>query len=173
MSSLEDLFGLPEDSTPPMITPVSPVSIPDVSNMFPETIDTETGEITQIEMSESERDNKRDDALVHTQLNSVYEAAIEAYNVQQAFTQQVDPKFSARNAEVAAQFLSIALNATTARSKAKYDRQKMNVLTNMKNGPNQVQNNVIIANRNDILDNLFSPDFEQTIQGQIEKEIKS
>ena len=35
-----------------------------------------------------------------------------------------------------------------------------------------VQNNVIIANRNDILDNLFSPDFEQTIQGQIEKEIK-
>ena len=49
----------------------------------------------------------------------------------------------------------------------------MNVLTNMKNGPNQVQNNVIIANRNDILDNLFSPDFEQTIQGQIEKEIKS
>jgi hypothetical protein len=42
MSSLEDLFGLPEDSTPPMITPVSPVSIPDVSNMFPETIDNYT-----------------------------------------------------------------------------------------------------------------------------------
>jgi hypothetical protein len=102
MSSLEDLFGLPEDSTPPMITPVSPVSIPDVSNMFPETIDTETGEITPVEMSESERDNKRDDVLIHSQLNSVYEAAIEAYNVQQAFTQQVDPKFSARNAEVAA-----------------------------------------------------------------------
>ena len=173
MSSLEDLFGLPENSTPPLVPPVKKVEIPDTLNGLPVTIDESTGEIQCVEMSEQERDNKRDDYLVNAQLSNVYEAAIEAYNVQQEFIQTVDPKFSARNAEVAAQFLSIALNATTARSKAKYDRQKMNMLANMKSGPNQVQNNVIIANRNDILENLFNPDFEQTIKGQIEREIKS
>jgi hypothetical protein len=55
MSSLEDLFGLPENSTPPLVPPVKKVEIPDTLNGVPVTIDESTGEIQCVEMSEQEQ----------------------------------------------------------------------------------------------------------------------
>lgn len=93
-----------------------------------------------------------EDEQIDENINKIFEAAMEAYENQTAFTEIVEPKFAARNAEVAAQYLSLALSATALKSKTKNDRRK-----NAQYIPNAgtVNNNVIVADRNSILD-LFN-----------------
>jgi metal-dependent amidase/aminoacylase/carboxypeptidase family protein len=69
-------------------------------------------------------------------------------------SQEVDPKFSARNAEVAAQYLTIALNAVNSRVDSKFKRQKIRIAKQEAGTPNTVNNNVIVADRNQLLDML-------------------
>jgi hypothetical protein len=84
--------------------------------------------------------------------------------------QQVDPKFSARNSEVAAQYLNIALSATNSRAKAKYDRQKIRLAQSMKDSHSTVNNNLIVADRNELLKSLFKQDFEKPLAQQLDQE---
>ena len=83
-------------------------------------------------------------------IDAVYEMAIDAYNQQTAMVEIIDPKFAARNAEVAANFLNIALNAATAKAKIKTDRKKIGMF-NPAAAQNKTTNNVIVASQEDIL----------------------
>jgi hypothetical protein len=87
------------------------------------------------------------------QMQLVLDHAMGAFEAQNMISQTVDPKFAARNAEVAAQFLKIALDA--ANSKADY-HFKLGPLRTLRNGaPTQnaqtINNNIVVADRNDIL----------------------
>ena len=77
-------------------------------------------------------------------MQTVYGAAMETFKGQIEIANMVDPKYAARNAEVAAQFLKIALDAAQAEDKANKDA-----------GPKTVNNNLIVADRNDLLKQIL------------------
>lgn len=104
-----------------------------------------------------------DDISTDKKIDAVYDAAMATFNEQTAYTQIIEPRYAARNAEVAAQFLGIALNAATAKAKVKADRKRTNAaFIPFGNGGNTQAN--IVASRNDILSMM-------TIDGDV-KEIK-
>lgn len=89
-----------------------------------------------------------DDAATDKKIDEVYNAALQTFHNQTAYTEIIEPRYAARTAEVAAQYLTIALNAATAKAKIKSDRKRTNAafvpFGNNKNGN-------IIADRNDII----------------------
>lgn len=91
-----------------------------------------------------------DDIQIEQKIDEVYEAAITAFNQQNAYTEIIEPRYAARNAEVAANYLSIALNAANSRAKVKTDRKRANQAfvpyTNSKS-----TTNVLVASREEIL----------------------
>ena len=103
-----------------------------------------------------------DDLATDKRIDEVYNAAMATFNEQTAYTQIIEPRYAARNAEVAAQFLGLALNAATAKAKIKVDRKRTNAAF-IPFSNNRTQAN-IVADRNDIL-GMF------TVDGEV-KEIK-
>ena len=155
-SPFEALFGIDPGSTvqPTLISP----------DAFTKTggslVDPTTGEIVEqpldADAAAIDVEDRLEDLKLQAQMDTIHSAAMGAFNQQQALSQQVDPKFSARNSEVAAQFLNIALTSVSARAKAKNDRQKIRIAREVTKGPNTVNNNLIVASRNDILKGMFS-----------------
>jgi len=92
-----------------------------------------------------------DDIIVDQRLDTVYEAALEAYQNQTAHIEIIDPRYAARNAEVAANFLGLALQATMGRSKVKVDRKRANQVFIPHGGAGRSTTNVVIASREEIL----------------------
>lgn len=89
-----------------------------------------------------------EDRAVSSQLSTIYGYAIDAFEQQTQMVQEVDPRFAARNAEVAAQYLNIALNSVNTRAKIRHEKLKLKVDGGT---PNTVNNNLIVADRNEIL----------------------
>jgi hypothetical protein len=146
---LEDVFNIQAGSTPLATASAS------VSN---EMLDPATGEIVErktegVTDSEIAKEERIEDLKIDGQIDVIHSAAITAFEAQHRLSQEVDPKFSARNAEVAAQYLKIALDAVGTRVDTKFKRAKIRSEANT--GPRQVQNNLIVADRNDLLKNLF------------------
>src|SRR5271155_1611796 len=93
-----------------------------------------------------------DDKLIEGKIDEVYTAAMEAFQTQTAFIEVIDPKFAARNAEVAANYLNIALQAAVGRSRVKTDRKRSNQTFIPYGQPGgKTTNNIVIADRNQIL----------------------
>lgn len=93
-----------------------------------------------------------EDVVIAGQLQDVFDKAIAVFHSQQELTEIVDPKFAARNAEVAGTFLTTALQAVQLRAKIKSDKDKTQINASVGaviNG--NVTNNVITANRNDLI----------------------
>lgn len=126
---------------------------------LPLMVDTSTGELTvkklEVTEAELEREDRYDDLKIEQHLDDLHRKAIDAFESQHRLSQEVDPKFSARNAEVAAQYLNIALNTVNSRVDSKYKRAKVRIAKGNVGKPNQVQNNVIVADRNSVLAALF------------------
>lgn len=98
-----------------------------------------------------------EDLVIADQLQSVFDKAIAVFHSQQELTEIVDPKFAARNAEVAQQYLTTALNAVQLRAKIKADKDKSKLNASVGaiiNG--DVTNNTIVANRNDLIKMLHA-----------------
>lgn len=91
-----------------------------------------------------------DDIQTDRRLDEVYDAAMNTFQQQTAYTEIIEPRYAARNAEVAAQFLALALNAATSKAKVKVDRKRTNAAFIPFNNQNKTNAN-IIADRNDIL----------------------
>lgn len=93
-----------------------------------------------------------DDKIIEERIDEVYDAAMGAFNNQTAYIEVIDPKYAARNAEVAANYLNIALAAANSRSKVKTDRKRANQQF-VPYGPpgGKTTNNIVIADRNQIL----------------------
>lgn len=121
-------------------------------------VDPATGDIIErktdgVTVEEIAKEERIEDLKIDGQIDVIHGAAMTAFEAQSRLAQEVDPKFAARNAEVAAQYLKIALDAVGTRVDTKYKRNKLRLEQNQ--GPRQVQNNLIVADRNDLLKNLF------------------
>ena len=121
---LEDVFEIEEGST-----------------MFPKTI-------TQTDIVPFEPYDNKDEEL-DQQFQNVHDAAMTAFDDQQEDGDTIDPKFKARNQEVAVQFLNTALNATSAKAQLKQSKEKLEV-TKLKVGVDATRTGVAM-DRNEIL----------------------
>ena len=93
-----------------------------------------------------------DDVLVEKRIDEVYDAAMEAFNKQTEYTEIIEPRYAARNAEVAANFLNIALQAANSRARVKIDRKRANqAFVPYTNTNGKTTNNIIVASREEIL----------------------
>lgn len=146
---LESIFSIEPGSTP-----VHAAS----AQVSTEMMDPATGEVIErktegVTDPEIEKEERIEDLKIDGQIDVIHCAAMGAFEAQSRLSQEVDPKFAARNAEVAAQYLKIALDAVGTRVDTKYKRNKIRLEQNQ--GPRSVQNNLIVADRNEILKNLF------------------
>jgi hypothetical protein len=167
MSELFDNLDSPEPSPFEALFNIQPGSTP-VAHELPSDaytkvggnlVDPISGEIIQqtvdANSAEIDKEDRLEDLKLQGQMDTIHAAALGAFNQQQTLSQEVDPKFSARNSEVAAQFLTIALNAVAQRAKTKNDRQKLRLAKEGGSGPSTVNNNLIVASREDMLKGLF------------------
>ena len=82
-------------------------------------------------------------------IDAVYDAALEAYQNQTAMVELLEPRYAARNAEVAATYLNIALQAATSKARVKNDRKRVGQF--IPGASNKITNNTIVASREEIL----------------------
>jgi hypothetical protein len=124
-------------------------------------------EIFNLPASETQYDSSPKDLVVHDaydekdseveeQFAEVYELALEAFRSQQEAAEYSDPKYGARNMEVAEKFLATALNAAKEKSTLKQHKDKLDV--SKQAGPSHVSNNLIVADRNELLKKLLGDD---------------
>ena len=92
-----------------------------------------------------------DTTPVDTRTNEIYEKALEAFKDQMELSSMVDPKYAARNAEVAAIYLKLALDAVNTAHKREVEKSKP-----AKGGTaGTINNTMIVADRNEILDKIL------------------
>lgn len=115
-------------------------------------------QLATVEPTTSEKD--AEDVANDQKIDEVYDLAITAYKQQTAMVEIIDPKFAARNAEVAANFLNIALNAATSKAKIKTDRKRVGMFNPAANA-NKTTNNVIVASQEDILKMIDSDTYKR------------
>lgn len=93
-----------------------------------------------------------EDKEISGKIDEIYGAAMEAYQNQTAFVEILEPRYAARNAEVAAGYLNTALNAVSLKAKVKNEKRK---LSSGQAGfipyGNNTTNNVVVADRNQLL----------------------
>lgn len=130
----------------------------EVLDIEPETtlatkIERETDLVPAVEFDEK-------DSEIEEQMQEVYDSAMGAFEQQMEEAELVEGKYKARNGEVAVQFLNAALNAVKEKSGLKQHKDKLAVAKG-KLGPNKVENNIIVADRNDILRNIINGDVDE------------
>ena len=141
---LEDVFGMEEGSTPlgyeQNYDRVDPMELAQAQ---------QAAMMSETEAAIPPDIKDEDDVETDKKIDAVYDAAMQTFQQQTAYTEIIEPRYAARNAEVAAQFLGIALNAAGMKAKVKSDRKRTNAAfipyANNKNSQN------IVADRNDIL----------------------
>lgn len=92
-----------------------------------------------------------EDIIIDKNIDEVYNLALSAYKDQTEMIQIIEPRYMARNAEVAANYLNIALNAISTRAKVKGDRKRTETFVPYQN---KFQQNVVVANRETLLQML-------------------
>lgn len=90
-----------------------------------------------------------EDVDTDKKIDAVYDAALEAYQNQTAMVELLEPRYAARNAEVAATYLNIALQAATSKARVKNDRKRVGQF--IPGASNKITNNTIVASREEIL----------------------
>ena len=90
-----------------------------------------------------------EDKEINKKIDTIYGEAMTAYQNQTAFVEILEPRYAARNAEVAANYLNTALNAVALRAKVKNERKK--AAGGFVPYANQTTNNVVVADRNQLL----------------------
>lgn len=159
------IFGLPTTTDSPF------VETPKVNVRGNKILDPQTGEMIErstesLDEIEIAKEERIEDIHIDAQLENIHNMAMSAFESQHRMSQEVDPKFSARNSEVAAQYLNIALGAVKDRVDAKYKRQKIKIAQKTTEPPKSGDVNVFVGNRNDLLKALrqekeVDPDFKE------------
>jgi hypothetical protein len=105
-------------------------------------------EIVQTNDADTSNLINQEDKEIGEQLATIYGYAVEAFEQQTNLITEVDPRFAARNAEVAAQYLNIALNSVNSRATIRNNKLKLKVDSQT---PGTVNQNLIVADRNELL----------------------
>ena len=98
------------------------------------------------------------DKEIEEQYQEVYDAAMGAFEQQSMDSEVIEPKYRARNQEVAVQFLNAALQAAKEKGGMKQHKDKLNVAKVKANSAGTTNNNLIVADRNEILKHLGGKD---------------
>jgi hypothetical protein len=114
------------------------------------------GELAELQPPEGAPEKDAEDTEIDGKIDTVYNAAIDAFNNQTAYTEIIEPRYAARNAEVAAQYLNIALNAAATRARVKGDRKRGNTFVPYTDNKTK---GVVVCSREDIM-KLISVDAE-------------
>jgi len=105
------------------------------------------GEVAALAAPKAE-EKDAEDIETDRKIDEVYDQALGTFQNQMAYTEIIEPRYAARNAEVAASYLNIALQAATAKARIKTDRKRVGVF--IPNG-GRVTNNTIVATREEIM----------------------
>lgn len=95
------------------------------------------------------------DIEIEEQFQEVYEAAMDAFEQQSQEAEVIEPKYKARNQEVAVQFLNAALTAARDKSTLKQHKDKLVADRVKAAGPKTLNQNLIVGDRNEILKHLM------------------
>ena len=91
-----------------------------------------------------------EDKEITGKINEIYDNAMQAYQNQTAYVEIMEPRYAARNAEVAANYLNTALNAVALRARVKNEKRKASsAFVPYKHGGSAA--NIVVADRNEIL----------------------
>jgi len=90
------------------------------------------------------------DAEIEDQLQEIYETAMTQFEVQSGVVETVEGKYAARNAEVAVQFLTAALNAVQTKATVKSNKDKLVVKAHTDARPKTLNQNLIM-DRNELM----------------------
>ena len=91
-----------------------------------------------------------EDKEITGKINEIYDNAMQAYQNQTAYIEIMEPRYAARNAEVAANYLNTALNAVALRARVKNEKRKASsAFIPYKHGGGG--GNIVVADRNEIL----------------------
>jgi hypothetical protein len=170
---LESVFDIEPGSTP-VFDDIHKKAAVEVNERASIIIDPTSGELvarkSEPTVDEIDKEERIEDLHIDGQLETVHSSAIIAFEKSARMAQEVDPKFAARQNEVAAQFLTIALNAVNSRVDAKFKRQKARAAKISASTPGTVNNTVIVADRNALLKEIFgTPDEPTTIEAEATK----
>jgi len=89
-----------------------------------------------------------EDTEINRKIDEVYTTAFDTFNQQMQYAEIVEPRYAARNAEVAASYLNIALSAAATRAKVKGDRKRTSAFIPY---ANRNPNGTVVASREDIM----------------------
>jgi hypothetical protein len=106
-------------------------------------------ELATLQAESSSPDIDKEDLEIDQKIDAVHDAAMQTFQNQMQYAEIIEPRYAARNAEVAATYLNIALNAAGMRAKVKADRKRSNSFVPYSTG--KTQNNVVVASREDIM----------------------
>lgn len=115
------------------------------------------GELAEMAEVPQPPEKDQDDVEIDKKIDTIYDSALDAYNTQTAYTEIIEPRYAARNAEVAAQYLNIALNAAATRARVKGDRKRNSQFVPYAAGAKT--GGVVVASREEIM-RLISVDAE-------------
>jgi hypothetical protein len=118
----------------------------DHENELTENEDSSENQLAPTPEAVSEKDE--DDVATDAKFDEIYTQAIGTFQNQMAYTEIIEPRYAARNAEVAASYLNIALQAAATKAKVKTDRKRANSGIN---AANKVTNNTIVCTREEIM----------------------
>jgi hypothetical protein len=155
---LENIFDIDPGSTP-TFDDMHPSVTGQMNERSSALVDPTTGEIvprkSNADTADLDMEERLEDLHIDGQLEQIHNIAITAFEKSARMAEEVDPKFAARNAEVAAQYLTLALNSVNSRVDAKFKRQKVRLSKETAGAPSTVNNNVFVADRNVLLKQIF------------------
>ena len=102
------------------------------------------------------------DTEIEEQYQEIFDAAMDQFDTQSGEAELVEGKYKARNAEVAAQYLNTALTAVKGKADVKMHKDKISVDEAKAGTPKTLNQNVIVADRNDILKTFMEGNTDET-----------
>lgn len=117
------------------------------------------GELAEMQGQDVAPAKDQEDIEIDRKIDEVYTNAIETFQQQMQYAEIVEPRYAARNAEVAANYLNIALSAANSRARVKVDRKKVNAFVPYA-GKNS--NGAVVASLDDIM-KIISVDAETKV----------
>ena len=106
------------------------------------------GELATLQGAEAVPEKDDEDVEIDNKIDTVYTAALDAFNNLNAHMEVIEPRYAARTAEVSANYLNIALNAASVRAKVKGDRKKNAAFVPFSNNKTS---GAVVASREDIM----------------------
>lgn len=127
----------------------------EVFNIEPQSTEVERITHNVAQLDHAAYDEKDDQ--IESQFDVVYQKALEAFETQAENAEMQDSRHSARNMEVAERFLNTALNAAKEKSGLKQHKDKLSAPGKQ---AETINNNLIVADRNELLKKMLSDDTE-------------